>query len=136
MQFITEIYADGAANGMPLPETLGLGLACVFPNVALINNLGNSMLYRFRPSGHDPQRCIWDIWSVSLAAETSPPKRPSLERLADQADLPHIYAQDASNMERQQKGLRASRFGASVYSPRYEPIIPNMHRVLDEYLAR
>lgn len=135
-EFITEIYADGVENGTPLPETLGLGLACAFPNLALINNLGNSMVYRFRPSGTDPEKCIWDIWSLSLVPESATSTRPTLERLADQSELPEVYGQDASNMELQQKGLRSSRFGASVYSPRYEPIIPNMHRVLDEYLAR
>jgi phenylpropionate dioxygenase-like ring-hydroxylating dioxygenase large terminal subunit len=135
-QFYEQVYDAGATTRAPLPETPALGLAFVFPNTALINNLGNSMIYRFLPDPRDPEVCTWEIWSVSPAPEDEPLRRPTCERLDGQRALPPVYAQDASNMELQQKGVRAGGFTACIYSPAYEPMIPNMHRQIDRMLAR
>lgn len=135
-QFYEQVYTAGAVAGAPLPERPALGLAFIFPNTALINNLGNSMIYRFLPDPGDPEACTWEIWSVSPAAADAPMVRPVRQRLEEQRELPSVFAQDASNMELQQKGLRSGGFAASVYSSRYEPMIPNMHRGVDRFLAR
>lgn len=138
-RFISTYYdavrADAAAQGAPLPERMGLPLAYVFPNIALINNFGNTMLYRFRPDPADPEACIWEIWSLRTTAEPAA-ERPTLEHLPDQSELPSVYTQDASNMERQQLGLHSPSFTAMQYSTQYEPLIPAMHRHLDETLRR
>lgn len=138
-QFIPTCFdalrADAAARSTPLPERMGLPLAYVFPNLALINNFGNTMLYRFRPDPTEPEACTWEIWSLSIAAEPAS-ARPVLEHLPDQSELPPVYAQDAGNMERQQLGLHSASFTAMRYSTRYEPLIPAMHRRLDEILRR
>jgi len=133
--FFDAMRSDAKALGTPLPERMGLALAYIFPNIALINNCGNTLLYRFRPDPGDPEACLWEIWSLSIASDAAP-ARPVLEHLSDQSELPPIYAQDARNMERQQLGLRSPSFSAMHYSPRYESMIPSMHRALDAYLSR
>ena len=135
-QFYTQVYVDGAANGVPLPPRPALGHAYVFPNVALINHLGNTLLYRFLPDGDDPQSCTWEIWCTSQRPAGEPLVRPILEELAEARDLPPVYQQDVSNMELQQRGIRSRGFTHSIYAPKYENMIITMHRVLDEYLAR
>jgi phenylpropionate dioxygenase-like ring-hydroxylating dioxygenase large terminal subunit len=135
-QFFGTVYARAATAGAELPPVPTLGLGYIFPNMALINNLGNSLIYRFRPDGNDAEACIWEIWSVSVAAQDAPLTRPQLERLESLDQLPPVYQQDASNMELQQRGIHSGGFTASTYSPRYEKMIPNMHHQIDRYLAR
>lgn len=134
-RFFAEAYAAGAANKVPLPPTPMLPLAYVFPNTALIAHLGNTLWYRFRPLGEDPEACIWEIWSLSVVADDVPLQRPEISMLEHQSQLPPVYAQDASNMELQQRGIRSAGFVNAVYSPRYEPMIPNFHHLVDRYLA-
>ena len=135
VRFYEEAYAMGEADGAPLPERPALGLGYVFPNLALINNLGNSMIYRFTPDAEDPEACVWDIWSVSPASSDAPATRPQHTWLTRQEELPWIYAQDASNMELQQRGIHSPGFTHSMYSLNYEPMIPNMHSQIDRYIG-
>jgi hypothetical protein len=135
-RFFAAVYEAGKVGGAPLPERPMLGLAYVFPNTALINNLGNSLSYRFRPDGDDPEASIWEIWSVSQAPADQVLDRPVRQSVAGGADLPPVFAQDASNMVLQQKGVRSAGFTESRLSLRYKPMIPNMHLCLDGYLRR
>jgi hypothetical protein len=131
--FFEALRRDQETIGLPLPTRLGLGLVFVFPNIALINNWGNTMLYRFRPDREDPERCTWEIWSLTLTNDVEH-LRPELSHLRSQRELPAIYAQDAGNMERQQRGLRNGGFDAMAYSPGHERLIPNLHRHLDRFV--
>ena len=135
-QFYTQVYVDAATAGVPLPPRPVLGHAYVFPNIALINHIGNTLLYRFLPVGMNPGACTWEIWSLSPRRPDEPLVRPALEVLAHQSELPPVYRQDASNMELQQRGIRSRGFTHGVYAPRYENMITNMHQLLDRYLAR
>jgi Ring hydroxylating alpha subunit (catalytic domain) len=135
-QFYTRVYVDGASNGVPLPPRPALGHAYVFPNVALINHLGNTLFYRFLPDGGDAQACTWEIWCMSQRAGGAPLERPRLEELTSPNELPPVYAQDVSNMALQQRGIRSRGFTHDVYAPDYENMIIRMHQLLDHYLAR
>jgi phenylpropionate dioxygenase-like ring-hydroxylating dioxygenase large terminal subunit len=136
VQFHAQVYADGAAIGVPVPPRPSLGHAYVFPNSALISYLGNTLWYRFLPDAKDPEVCTWEIWCVSQRAADEPVVRPQVQDLTHQRELPPVYQQDASNMELQQRGIRSPGFTHDVYAPRYENMITNMHQRLDGYLER
>jgi hypothetical protein len=137
LEFGERLHAQAAARGFPLrpytPESSGF--AHIFPNTVLISAYGHAIIYKFRPHGLDPERCIFDIWSVSLRAEdTPPPSRPTRTGPVPQSEIPFILAQDVSNMERQQRGLRTQGFDHELISGRYEPMIINFHQALDRVL--
>jgi phenylpropionate dioxygenase-like ring-hydroxylating dioxygenase large terminal subunit len=129
---------DALRQGLPLPQAsvLSTGHLHVFPNTTMIVNMGNALIYKFRPDGDDPQSCIFDIWAVSARSAGEAPPRPEREGPIPIQDWPFILQQDIGNIDRQQIGLRTRGFGKMRVSPRYEPMILNMHRVLDQYLAR
>jgi hypothetical protein len=50
----------------PVPEALGMwgGEVFIFPNMMILPQGGNAMMYRVRPDGNDPDRCIFEIFST------------------------------------------------------------------------
>ena len=50
----------------PTPETLGMwgGEIVIFPNVMILPQAGNAMIYRVRPAATDPDRCTFEIFST------------------------------------------------------------------------
>jgi phenylpropionate dioxygenase-like ring-hydroxylating dioxygenase large terminal subunit len=138
-EFIGEVYADAARSGVPLPPPApeASGHSHVFPNTTLIASYGNALIYKFRPHGLDPESTIFDVWSVGIPPASEPePPRPAREGPVPVAGWPYVLRQDMGNIERQQRGLHTRGFDHCLVSPRYEPMILNMHRALDRYLAR
>ena len=69
---------------------------------------GNALAYRIRPYYNDPERCRFEVWSLTTWPESYPETRATLKGRFDKDDKqnwPLIPIQDFSNIERQQKGL-------------------------------
>jgi len=138
-EFLSALQKDAAEHGIPLPLPSGeaTGWCHVFPNTTLIAAYGHALIYKFRPKGRDPKRAIFDVYAVSLRPSGSPePSRPERVGPVPASEWPFVLRQDIGNIESQQAGMRNRGFERCHLSPSYEPMILNMHRALDRYLAR
>lgn len=111
----------------------------LFPNIFYLPMYGNSLAYRIRPYNDDPERCRFEVWSLTTWPDSYPVGRATLKgRFAkdDAANWPLIPIQDFSNIERQQKGLHVLGFQGSRLATEWEAGIANMHNELDRRLAQ
>ena len=69
-EYVKALYADAAAHQRPMPkltpEILGMwgGEIFIFPNLMILPQAGNAMIYRVRPNGLDPDSCTFEILST------------------------------------------------------------------------
>ena len=134
-------YAAGA--GIPLrltPEATRLwgGEVFLFPNFFFLPMFSNSLSYRARPYGDDPEMCRFEVWSLTMPAAEQEMERAYLKGRFEPTDIDNwglIPRQDFSNMARQQRGLHSRSFREHRLSETYECAIANMHVELDRYLA-
>ncbi|PPJ27863.1 (2Fe-2S)-binding protein [Nocardia nova] len=130
-------YAQGAGIPLPPPPTNTSGYGHIFPNITVLPAYGNSIMYRVRPNGDDPESCIFEVWALQIpAAGEESEDRPELEGPIPVEDWPQIFQEDFANITAQQKGLKTKGLDDLVLSERYEAMIINSHRTIDRYLAR
>ncbi|WP_235488992.1 SRPBCC family protein [Frankia sp. AvcI1] len=109
----------------------------MFPNMTVLPAYGNSIIYRVRPNGNDPESCLFEVWAVQIPADgDDEPDPPVLEGPIEIEDWPQIFKEDFRNIAAQQKGVHTQGMRDLVLSGRYESMIVNSHRVIDEYLSR
>jgi hypothetical protein len=140
---IGALYERAAAEGIPMPvpgEHLALwgGEIFLFPNYFMLPMFGNSLAYRSRPYEDDPERCRFEIWSLTTYPEGHDPGRARLQGRYAKDDLDNwglIPRQDMSNIERIQRGLHSRGFTESRLATEWERAVSNMHEELDRYLA-
>lgn len=108
----------------------------VFPNTIFLHPGVEAVLwYRFRPHGDDPEKCLFDIWSLErFAPGTEPPLVREVIDDPDSYDWPLIYAQDLHNIPRVQKGMKSRGFAGARPSPVQEAAISNFHRALRTFM--
>ncbi len=140
---IAALYEYSAGAGIPLPqltpEQMGQwgGEVFLFPNFFVLPQYGNALSYRCRPYGDNPEKCLFEVWSLTLYPEGHDPGRASLKgRFAqdDEENWGLIPRQDFSNMERQQRGLHSDSFRESRLATEWEGAISNLHREVDHYI--
>jgi phenylpropionate dioxygenase-like ring-hydroxylating dioxygenase large terminal subunit len=129
-------YAQGAGIPLPPPATNTSGYTHVFPNLTMLPAYGNSIVYRVRPNGDDPESCLFEVWAVQIPAAGDEPGKPELEGPVLVDDWPQILKEDFYNVTAQQRGLRTQGSDALVLSEQYEAMIVNNHRTIDTYLDR
>lgn len=130
------------AEGIGYPEKLtfehiakaGAGWH-IFPNCATVPWFDGALFYRSRPDGDDPDRCIFDIWSlVRYAAGAEPPlEREVFTSLAGKSVSP-ILDQDIANMSEVQRGMKSRAFKRALTNPVQEMEVVNFHRHLHLYV--
>ena len=119
----------------------------LFPNLVPFGGVGTSLTYRFRPIGHDPQRCLFEIYVLGLHARppagTAPALTPTDLGPDDRfGDIPafgilgEILDQDVTIMGLNQAGLRASRQPGLKLGVYQESRIRHYHRTLDRFISR
>jgi phenylpropionate dioxygenase-like ring-hydroxylating dioxygenase large terminal subunit len=143
-EYVKALYADAGARKRPMPKpdpaTLAMwgGEIFIFPNFMILPQAGNAMMYRVRPDGFDPDRCIFEIYSTrTLPAATKPP-RATVQRvnnIEDPKQVLEIPRQDFGNIPRMQKGLHALGIRQTWLAGEHEKMILNMHQELDRYLG-
>jgi phenylpropionate dioxygenase-like ring-hydroxylating dioxygenase large terminal subunit len=142
-EYVKALYADAAAKNRPLPkpvpEVLGMwgGELFIFPNLMILPQAGNAMIYRVRPDGLDPDRCIFEILSTTTYPAAVKPPRAVVQTVTDVADPEQVLLiprQDLGNIPRMQKGLHSRSMRQTWLANEQEKIILNMHQELDRYL--
>jgi phenylpropionate dioxygenase-like ring-hydroxylating dioxygenase large terminal subunit len=110
-----------------------------FPNVVGPIYPGSAILFRVRPLGHDPDRCLKDTWVLEWRAPDAQPARPVEPKFfADwkSHDWGEITEQDYENLANVQQGMRTSGWQGARLNPRQESNILHMHHVIDRYLTQ
>jgi nitrite reductase/ring-hydroxylating ferredoxin subunit len=142
-EYAKALYADAAAHQRPMPkavpEIIGMwgGEIFIFPNFMILPHAGNAMMYRARPAGSDPDRCIFEIYSTRTLPQAIKPSRAGVERVTDVGDPQQVRLiprQDLGNIPRMQKGLHSRAMRHTWLASHQEKMILNMHQELDRYL--
>jgi hypothetical protein len=143
-EYMKALYATAAAQHRPMPklvpEILSMwgGEVFVFPNLMILPQAGNAMIYRVRPNRFDPDSCTFEILSTrTLPAEVNPP-RVRIQHVTDINDPEQVLLiprQDLGNIPRIQKGLHSHGIQHTWLASNQEKIILNMHQELDRYLG-
>jgi len=112
----------------------------IFPNMVFLQQPTNTLAYRARPNGDDPDSCIFEVYVIERYA---PGQEPKVE-VEDGGDGSNgkwrdlnwglILEQDFQNMEEVQKGMKSRAFKGARPSPVQEIEISNFHATLLEYL--
>ena len=131
-----------AARGEPVPDLCAVAqsdpvkaVEFVFPHYFLLPFFSSMSSYRIRPLG--PEKCLFEIWSLTLFPEGQEPEAPQEPIVLpyDSQDFPPIPRQDYSNIPIQQKGLHAEGFEFMRLSQDIEGMISNYQRIIDGYLG-
>ncbi|KAA9159798.1 aromatic ring-hydroxylating dioxygenase subunit alpha [Amycolatopsis acidicola] len=132
---------DDAARGVIWPtvdaETVAKsGTAWqIFPNFQIGHALNNMLCYRFRPYGHDPDKCIFEAAVYELFPPGEEPKTRWEYTPQDDPGWRTVLPQDFSNMAAVQKGLKSRGFPGPKPNPYRERSIVNLHHNLARYLG-
>ncbi|ENO85558.1 aromatic ring-hydroxylating oxygenase subunit alpha [Thauera linaloolentis] len=119
----------------------------LFPNMILFPGVSLPMVYRFRPLGMEPERCLFEILFLRpLPDDGLPPDPPEMARVGEDESysvvpgldplLARVYDQDTGNLRAQQKGFRISRKRGQTLGNYQEVRIRHFERTVDRYLAR
>ena len=142
-EYMKALYATAAEQKRPMPkptpEILGMwgGEVFIFPNLMILPQAGNAMIYRVRPNGFDPDNCTFEILSTRTMPAAVKPPRATVDPVTDFRDpeqLLLIPRQDLGNIPRIQRGLHSRGIHQTWLAANQEKIILNMHQELDRYL--
>jgi len=142
-EYMKALYATAAAQQRPMPrpvpEILSMwgGEVFVFPNLMILPQAGNAMIYRVRPNGSDPDSCTFEILSTRTLPAAVKPPRVTIQPVTDLKDPEQVLLiprQDLGNIPRIQKGLHSRGIQHTWLAVNQEKIILNMHQELDRYL--
>ncbi|MYM62376.1 SRPBCC family protein [Pseudomaricurvus sp. HS19] len=143
-EYVKSLYSTAAAENRPMPklekEILDMwgGEIFVFPNLLILPQAGNCMMYRIRPNGNDPDSCIFEIFSTKTYPADKPVPRAEVQPMDDVSDpeqFRQIPRQDFANVPRIQKGLHTSGCKQVWLASYFEKIILNMHQEMDRYMT-
>ncbi len=142
-EYIRVLYEDAAATQRPMPkatpEILGMwgGEVFIFPNLMILPQAGNAMIYRVRPDAKNPDACTFEIFSTRTLPAAAARERAVVNVVTDVADPEQVYQiprQDLGNLQRIQKGLHSRSIKQIWLASHHEKIILGMHQELDRYL--
>ena len=142
-EYVKAMYTKAAAEQRPMPplerEVMDQwgGEIFIFPNLMVLPQAGNTMMYRVRPDGFDPDSCVFEIYSAKTYPVAESVPRAVVQKMTDTNDpeqFLRIPRQDFSNIPRIQRGLQTSGCKQILLAEYYEKMILNMHQELDRYL--
>jgi len=128
--------------GEPVPDLNAVAVSdpvqaveFLFPHYFLLPFFSSMSSYRIRPLG--PESCLFELWSLTFAAEGAEPPAPLAPTMLpyDSQSFPPIPRQDYSNIPIQQQGVHARGFDFMRLSQEKEGLISNYQRIIDGYLA-
>ncbi len=140
-EYVRLQYEHAAAVKRPMPkpspEVLAQwsGVIVIFPNVLILPQAGNAVIYRALPDATNPDKSTFEIMSVKTLPEGVPPTRATIEEVTcPEEQLGLIPQQDLANIPRIQDGLHSKGMKQTWLAVNQEKLILNMHRELDTYL--
>ncbi len=134
--------ADDAERGIIWPEIppevmAEAGLAwTLFPNQTILQGVTFALCYRTRPYGDDPNKCIFESYALERYPEGEEPTTEWVQAEPTAEKWGAVLAQDFSNMEWVQRGMKSRGFRGTLPNPHQERKITNFHRVLSQYMGR
>ena len=134
--------ADDAARGVIWPSMTAeqqseAGLAwSLFPNQTILQGVTFALCYRARPYGDDPNQCIFESYALERYPEGEEPKTEWVYAEPTPEKWGPVLAQDFSNMEWVQRGMKSRGFRGPLPNPHQERKVTNFHRVLSQYMGR
>lgn len=132
--------ADDAARGVIWPEVppeikKESGLAWgLFPNQNILHGETFALCYRVRPYGDDPNKCIFESYALERFPEGEEPQTEWVYADPVGELWGSVLAQDFSNMEFVQKGMKSSGFRGPLPNPHQEQKVINLHRNLANFM--
>jgi phenylpropionate dioxygenase-like ring-hydroxylating dioxygenase large terminal subunit len=133
--------ADYAKLGVDWPNISDAQLAAaglawhIFPNFSMIPGPVFALYYRVRPFGVDPDKCIYEAVAIERFAEGAAPVTEWVYAEPIEENWRKVIAQDFSNMEEVQKGLKSRGFRGNLPNPHQERKVSNFHRNLANYMG-
>jgi len=143
-EYVKALYTTAAMQQRPMPkpvpEILGMwgGEIFVFPNLLILPQAGNAMIYRIRPDKADPDRCTFEIFSTKTYPAAVKPPRAEVQKVSDVMDPEQVLLiprQDLGNIPRMQQGLHSKGCKQIWLAAEQEKMILNMHQQMDRYLT-
>jgi len=136
-------YETATAEGIDFPHLTPEEIARagtdwhLFPNMVFLPAPDGMLAYRARPDRNDPERCIFDVYSLVLYAPGAEPplERQSFADWRDHDEWGLILEQDFQNMTEVQRGMRSRGFKGSRANPVQEKSVSNFHRALREFIG-
>lgn len=132
---------DYAAMGVQWPQISDeqmakAGLAWhVFPNMGILQGPVFALCYRTRPLGSDPDKCIYEAIAIERYPQGREPKTEWVYADPTEENWRKVIAQDFSNMEMVQLGLKSRGFRGNQPNPHQERKVTNLHRNLAKYMG-
>lgn len=110
----------------------------VVPNTIFLPSVDGVLWYRMRPYGDDPKQCVFDIWGLQRYAPGQEPKveHEVFHGFEAARGVNAFLEQDFDNMFSVDRGMRSRGWLGARTNPAEEILIVNLHRVIDEFLAR
>lgn len=139
-EYVKLQYATAAAQNRPMPamtpEIIGRwgGVTFLFPNILVLLQAGNAVMYRALPHPTDPNRCTFEIRSTKTVPAGTATARAVVEEVTNPQQVGLIPQQDLANLPRIQQGLRSRGMKQTWLASCQEKLILNMHREVDRYL--
>jgi nitrite reductase/ring-hydroxylating ferredoxin subunit len=108
----------------------------IFPNTVMIHGPTFALCYRARPDGYDPDRCIFEVYTLERFPEGGEP-RPENRHVPEitEETWRKVLCQDFSNMGDVQKGMKSMAFPGARPHPVEEQAVINFHRTLAGYMG-
>lgn len=136
------IYENAISQGLQWPNITGEQMYAagvdwhLFPNQVMLMGATGLLGYRARPFGNDPDKCIWDVYSLQRYAPGTAPavKEEWSSDLADKDFWGLILTQDYQNMAEVQKGMKSKAFKGARPNPKQEVSVINFHRALTDFI--
>lgn len=143
MHLMKRSIEEDAKRGVMWPQIdpahfAKVGTVChIFPNTVIIHGPVFALCYRALPDGLDPDKCIFEVYTLEKFPEGQQPRPENLHKPEmTEEHWRKVLCQDFSNMKAVQQGLKSRTFGGIHPSPVEERTIVNFHRVLAEYVGR
>ena len=139
--WLASCKADYAAMGVEWPEISDeqmakAGLAWhVFPNMGILQGPTFALCYRTRPHGTDPDKCIYEAYAIERYGDGREPRTEWVYADPTEENWRKVIAQDFSNMEMVQLGLKSRGFRGNLPNPHQERKVTNLHRNLANYMG-
>lgn len=133
---------DDEARGVTWPtiatdEMVAAGSSWhIFPNMSLGLSQTNFLVYRARPYGTNPRKCIFEAAVLELFPEGQEPKTEWV--YADPTNVEEwrsVLMQDFDNMIEVQRGMQSRGFRGNLPNPKQENTVSNFHRNLAKYMG-
>jgi phenylpropionate dioxygenase-like ring-hydroxylating dioxygenase large terminal subunit len=135
-------YDFSAASDSEMLDAIGFP---IFPNVVVFVGEELPVIYRARPDGDDPGRCLFEVIvhvPVNAGVELPPapvhflPEGDKWASAAELGGLGPIFDEDMSNLERIQLGFSSPGFPGPTFARSQEVLIRQFHHNLARWLER